>query len=110
MTRTFLEEQLLEAKNNYNYFIMQMISQIIYALFKLSIVLLISSIFNYIIINIIALILTFYTLYKIYQIIDNYLFIINDIRTTLNIKELTFEIDLTLIKNTFLKKLVNYGK
>lgn len=110
MTRTFLEEQILEAKNNYNYFIMQMISQIIDALFKLSIVLLISSIFNYIIINIIALILTFYTLYKIYQIIDNYLFIINDIRTTLNIKELTFEIDLAEIKNTFLRNLVNYGK
>jgi hypothetical protein len=47
----FLDKQISEARNNYNYFFIKLIFSIFKNIFKLSIILLISSIFDYTIIN-----------------------------------------------------------
>lgn len=98
-----INNQLETAKYNYNYFIMKMIIRILQECFKLSCVLLISDIFNYTIINIITIIYTIISLFSIYNIIE-------DIRTTLGIDKLSFEIDVNVISNNLFKGFLSYGK
>ena len=105
-----INNQLETARYNYNYFIMKMIIRILQVCFKLSCILLISDIFNYIIINIITIIYTIISLFSIYNIIINYNNIIEDIRTTLGIDKLSFEIDVNVISNNLFKGFLNYGK
>ena len=95
MDKTYLEEQLKIARENYNYFFMKMIVKVLQVCFKLASMLLISEIFNYTIINIIA---------------TNYKYIIEDIKKTLKIKEISFEIDLNVIGDNLFKGILNYGK
>lgn len=79
MNKTHLDNQIEIAKYNYNYFYKND-SKILQTCFKLSCILLISEIFNYTIINIIAIIYTIISLFNIYIIISNYKYIIEDIR------------------------------
>ena len=51
MDMSYVTNQLEEAKYNYNYFFMKMIIKVLQVCFKLSFILLLSSIFNYLIIN-----------------------------------------------------------
>ena len=104
MDMSYVTNQLEEAKYNYNYFFMKMIIKVLQVCFKLSFILLLSSIFNYLIINIIAIICT-----SIYNIIKNYVYIIEDIRDTLNI-DLSFELDLNVLSNNLFKGMFNYGR
>ena len=106
MNKTHLDNQIEIAKYNYNYFFTKMIVK---TCFKLSCILLISEIFNYIIINIIAIIYTIISLFNIYIIISNYKYIIEDIRKTLKL-EVSFEIDLNTISDKLFKGILNYGK
>lgn len=108
--KTHLDNQIETAKYNYNYFFMKMIVKILQVCFKLASVLLISEIFNYTIINIIAIIYTIISLFSIYIIISNYKYIIEDIRKTLKLEELSFEIDLNTISDNLIKGILNYGK
>ena len=62
MNKTLLDNQIEVAKYNYNYFFTKMIVKILQTCFKLSCILLISEIFNYTIINIIAIIYTIISL------------------------------------------------
>ena len=109
MNKTHLDNQIEAAKYNYNYFFMKMIVKILQVCFKLASVLLISEIFNYTIINIIAIIYTIISLFSIYIIISNYKYIIEDIRKTLKL-EVSFEIDLNTISDKLFKGILNYGK
>jgi len=110
MQNNFLEAQFKLAEENYNYFIMRMIIKVLQVCFKLSIALLISQILNYTIINIIILIYTLFSLYKIYYITNYYNNIINDIKETLNTKELSLVIDLEYISDDLIKGITYYGK
>ena len=107
--KTHLDNQIETAKYNYNYFFMKMIVKILQVCFKLASVLLISEIFNYTIINIIAIIYTIISLFSIYIIISNYKYIIEDIRKTLKL-EVSFEIDLNTMSDKLFKGILNYGK
>ncbi len=109
MDRVFLNNQIEEAKYNYNYFFMQMIIKILRVCFKLSFVLLLSSIFNYLIINILAIICTIISFINIYDIIRKYKYIIDDIKNTLDIDYL-FELDFNVISSNLFKGMFNYGK
>ncbi|MGM9876574.1 MAG: hypothetical protein ACI310_05030 [Bacilli bacterium] len=109
MNRVFLNNQIEEAKYNYNYFFMQMIIKILRVCFKLSFVLLLSSIFNYLIINILAIICTIISFINIYDIIRKYKYIIDDIKNTLDIDYL-FELDFNVISSNLFKGIFNYGK
>ena len=62
------------------------------------------------IINIITIIYTIISLFSIYNIIINYNNIIEDIRTTLGIDKLSFEIDVNVISNNLFKGFLSYGK
>ncbi len=105
-----ISNQLLEAKYNYNFFIMKMIVSILHICFKLAIVLLISGIFNHIIINIMAIIYVIMSLFSLINVTINYSNIISDIRQTLGIESLSFEIDVNVISNNLFKGLFGYGK
>ena len=107
MDMSYVTNQLEEAKYNYNYFFMKMIIKVLQICFKLSFILLLSSIFNYLIINIIAIICTIISFISIYNIIKNYVYIIEDIRDTLNI-DLSFELDLNVLSNNLFKGMINF--
>lgn len=109
MNRVFLNNQIEEAKYNYNYFFMQMIIKILRVCFKLSFVLLLSSIFNYLIINILAIICTIISFVNVFDIIKKYKYIIDDIKNTLDIDYL-FELDFNVISSNLFKGIFNYGK
>ena len=106
----YLDKQIRDAKNNYNYFFVKLIFGILSIIFNLSIMLLISSVFNYVIINIIALFYTIYSFFKIINICKYYFSIINDIKNTLGYSDLFFEIDFSLFDNNIFKGVVKYGK
>lgn len=109
MNKSFLHNQLEEAKYNYNYFFMKMIVKVLQTCIKLSFILLLSSIFNYLVINIMAIICTIISFVSIYNTINNYKYIINDIKNTLNI-DLSFELDLNTLSNNLFKGMITYGK
>ena len=106
----FFNEQVKIAKDNYNYFFMRLFFSILKIVFKLSCLLLLSSIFNYLVINIIVLIATIYYLYNVYYICSYYFDIINDIKDTLGYNNYSFELDFSLINNNIFKGMVKYGK
>ena len=96
MDMSYVTNQLEEAKYNYNYFFMKMIIKVLQICFKLSF-------------NIIAIICTIISFISIYNIIKNYVYIIEDIRDTLNI-DLFFELDLNVLSNNLFKGMFNYGR
>ena len=100
MDMSYVTNQLEEAKYNYNYFFMKMIIKVLQVCFKLSFILLLS---------IIAIICTIISFISIYNIIKNYVYIIEDIRDTLNI-DLSFELDLNVLSNNLFKGMINYGR
>ena len=106
----FFDKQVKLAYDNYNYFFMKMIVKILQISLKLAIVLLISEIFNYTFVNVIALIYTIISIYSMYETICNYKYIIMDIKNTLGYDNISFEVDLNFISNNIFKGLVNYGK
>ena len=106
----YLDKQIRIAKDNYNYFFMRLIFSVLKVIFKLSFILLLSSVFNYLIINIIALIYTIYSLCNIYFIIKYYSGIINEIKDTLGYDDYSFELDFNLVNNNIFKGMVKYGK
>lgn len=106
----FLDKQINEANDNYNYFFTKLIFCILKITFKLLIVLLLSSIFNYIFINIIAILFTIYYFYNIIKVSKYYIDIIRDIQETLGYTKLCFEIDLNLLHINLFRGVVRYGK
>lgn len=110
MNKIYFNNQKIMAYDNYNYFIMKMIVKIIICTLKLSIMLVISGIFNCLFINITAIIYTIISIFKVYEIIYNYKYIISDIKNTLNYETLSFEIDLNVVTNNIFKGLISYGK
>lgn len=110
MRSSFFDKQISIARDNYNYFFIKLVFSILKSIFKLSIMLIISSIFNYTIINIIVLIYAVYSLYNICSTVNYYLDIIKDIKNTLGYDDLAFEIDVNLINSNFFKGVVKYGK
>lgn len=110
MNKSFFDKQVKLAYDNYNYFFMKMIVKILQISLKLATVLLISEIFNYTFVNVIALIYTIVSIYSMYETICNYKYIIMDIKNTLGYDNISFEVDLNFISNNIFKGLVNYGK
>ena len=106
----YFERQIKEAKDNYNYFFMKLIIDILKVLMKLSIILLITCILNYTIINILALIYTIYSLFIIGWLYKYYFNIINDIKDTLGYSKLSFEVDFNFINRGILRSVIKYGK
>ncbi len=106
----YFDKQINDARDNYNYFFIRLIFEIFKIFFKLSIMLLISGIFNYIVINIIALLYAIYSMYNIGIIFKYYLNIINEIKNTMGFNNYVFEIDLNFISRNFFKGVVKYGK
>lgn len=106
----YLDRQLQNVKDNYNYFFVKLIFTIFKVIVKLSFMLLISSIFNYTVINIISLIYTIYAMYNVYSIWRYYSNIIDDIKNTLEYDDLSFEIDTRLLSGSLVKDVVKYGK
>ena len=110
MESNYLEQQIIDARNNYNYFFVKLIFKTIQVIFWLSIALLISSIFDFLIINIMTIVLTIYAFYKIFSIYRYYSKIIREIKETLNIDELIFEVDFSKIKTNLFKGELKYGE
>ena len=106
---SFLSKQKEKAYEIYNYFITRMIISILKICFSLAIILLISEIFDYLMINIIALIYTLISIYKIHIVIDNYVYILKDISDTLKLRNYTFVLDFNRASKLSSKGL-NYGK
>lgn len=106
----FLEQQITIAKDNYNYFFMKMIFEVFKIIFKLSIMLLISYIYNFLIINIITLIYSIYAIYCIYFVFKYYINIITDIKVTLGYDDFSFVFDVSFIRYNIFKRLLKYGK
>lgn len=106
----FLDKQISNARENYNYFFIKLIFSILKNIFKFSIILILSNIFDYTIINIIAIICTLYYSYKIISISAYYLNIINDIKNTLGYEDYSFEINVELLSNYFFRGEIRYGK
>lgn len=110
MKSAFLNNQIINAKDNFNYFFMKLIAVILQNLLKISIVLLFNQIFNYLIINMLSIIIIVYFMYNIYNIIDNYSKILNDIKDTLPNENIFYEIDLNILADSLFKRKVKYGK
>lgn len=110
MENIFLNKQLIDAKENYAYFFVKLVFSIMQIFFKLSIMLLLSTILNNIFINIITLLYTFYSLHNVSYTINYYSSVMNDIKNTIGYDELYLEIDLKLIKGNIINGMVRYGK
>ena len=110
MNNIFLSKQIVDAKENCNYFFIKFIFCFLVTMIKVSFVLLLSCIFNYVIINIIALIYSIYSLINIINYFNYYYDIIMDIRSTLGYSKFAVTIDLKSINYDYFKGMVKYGK
>lgn len=110
MNNSFLEKQINTAKDNLNYFFMKMITKIIKLFIVFTCVLLINQIFDTLFINIITLIFTLFFIFRVYKIIDEYTYILNDIKNTFNTTKFSFIVDTDIIKKDLIGMVVKYGK
>lgn len=106
----FLDKQINEARENYNYFFLKLIFLIFKNIFKLSTILFLCSIFNYTVINIIAIICTVYYFYSIISISKYYFNIIKDIKDTFGYEDFSFEINIDLLHNDIFNGEIKYGR
>lgn len=106
----YLDKQISNARENYNYFFVKLIFSILKNIFKFSIILILSSIFNYTVINIITILCILYYGYKIIFMSVYYFNIIKDIKDTLGYKDFSFEINLDLLNNDIFKGEIKYGR
>ncbi len=109
MKNCFLEKQSDSARNSYNYFFMKMVTKILIYLILLAVFLLINQIFDILVINIITLLLSIYYVFNIYKVIDNYSYILNDIRNTFTKIDFSLVLDINTVKDN-IYKVVKYGK
>ena len=110
MENTLLNRQIIDARNNLNYFFGIIIIKICKFIFKLSICLIINGFITLLPINIICLFYSIYSMYNICKEVDCYIYIIKDIENTLSLDSLYFTIDVNFLKNNFFNKRIDYGK
>lgn len=110
MKNSLLEKQIIDAKINFNYFFMTMIIKLFKVTTIFGCILLINQIFDILIINILSLIYSLITIYIIYRIIDNYNYILKDIKKTFAKEVFTYTIDTNTFKDQLFEKVVKYGK
>lgn len=109
MNNSFLEKQKEKAYDTYKYFVVKMIFNILKICFVLAIVLFLSFVFNNNIIDIIALIYTFISIYMIYHNTEYYTYLLNDIKNTLDVGDFSYVFTFNR-KDDSLMKGLNYGK
>ena len=107
---SFLDVQIRDAKNNLDYFYFKLFFCVLKIIFKIIILLVVCSFFDYTIINIISLVYLFYLIYNIFVIYKYYFNIINDIKMTLEINDYIFKVDFNTINRKFFKEMIKYGK
>lgn len=105
----YFDKQIRDAKENYVYFFVKMIFSIFKEFFKLSLVLIISGIFDYTIVNIISLIFTIYSFYNVFDIYYYYNDIMCEIKNTVD-SRIFLEVDFNRLKFNLFKGVVKYGK
>lgn len=110
MRKGLLEQQINDARINFNYFFMTMIIKIFKVTIVLGCVLLINQIFDILLINIFSLIYTLITIYIMYKITNNYNYILQDIKRTLGEENLSFTIDKNMVRSELFGEIVRYGK
>ena len=110
MNSNYYSKQIVSAKKNYNYFFVKMIFSSLKVFTKLALILLINTFLNYTITNIIAMLYTLYSLYLLFKYNNYYINIIRDIKKTLGINDLCFEIDFSLIRYDIIKGVLEYGR
>lgn len=110
MNNRLLEKQKRDAKINFNYFFMVMITKIIKVFILLTCILLFNVFIDRLVVNIISLIATITSIYIIYQIINKYRYILNDIKNTFNDEEFIYIIDTNIVRDSLLNKVPKYGK
>ena len=110
MKKGLLEQQINDARINFNYFFMTMIIKIFKVTIVLGCVLLINQIFDILLINIFSLIYTLITIYIMYKITNNYNYILQDIKRTLGEENLSFTIDKNMVRSELFGEIVRYGK
>ena len=107
---TYFDKQINVAKDNYNYFFIQLFFCILKVIFKLVILLIAICFFDHVVINIIVLLYALYSFYEIYRICVYYIDIINDIKNTLKYIDFVFEFYFNLINKNIFKGVLKYGK
>lgn len=110
MKKGLLEQQINDARINFNYFFITMIIKIFKVTIVLGCVLLINQIFDILLINIFSLIYTLITIYIMYKITNNYNYILQDIKRTLGEENLSFTIDKNMVRSELFGEIVRYGK
>ena len=110
MNNSFLEKQINVAKDNFNYFFMKMITKIIKLFIVFTCILLINQFFDTLFMNIITLLFTLIFIFRVYKIIDEYTYILNDIKNTFIDIEFPFIVDTNVIKNDLIGMVVKYEK
>jgi len=110
MINNYIEKQFKDANNNFNYFLVRLITLIIRSIFIISIILIINSLFLYTTINVISILITIIYGIYLYKKITYYIDIMVDIKNTIPKEEISYELDLNTISDNLSIKSLNYGK
>ena len=110
MINNYIEKQIKDANNNFNYFLVRLITLIIRSIFIVSIILIINSFLLSTTINIISIIITILYGIYLYNKISYYIDIMLDIKDIIPKEEITYELDLNTISDNLSIKSLNYGK
>ena len=106
MKKSYLDRQMINVKENYNYFMSKLITSVLKILCKLSIILLIGSILNNTIFIIFEILFTIYSLYNTIYILNYYFDIMKDIKETAKLEDNYFEIDLNLVQSNLFSGII----
>lgn len=110
MNNNYIIKQIKDANNNFNYFLVRLITLIIKAIFTISIVLIINSFILSTTINVISIIFCIIYGIYLYNKISYYIDIMLDIRNTISKEKITYELDLNILSDNLFAKRLNYGK
>lgn len=105
-----MDKQKIEAKMNFNYFLIILIVKICKVILLLATILLIDQVFDTLIINIITLIFVITSFFIVYKIIGKYNYILNDIKNTFNSEDFYLTVNTDVINNKKINGVVKYGK
>lgn len=106
----YMISQIKDANNNFNYFLVCLITIIIRTILIISIILIINSLLSFTSVNLCSIIFVIVYGINLYNKISYYIDIMQDIRNTISKEKIIYELDLNTISDNLLLKRLNYGK
>ena len=110
MRKNYVNNQIKDANNNFNYFLVRLITLIVRVIFIISLILIINSFISSTFVNVISIIFMILYGIHVFNKVSYYSEVMLDIKSTIPKEKISYELDINTLSDNLITKGFNYGK